>query len=104
MALTLESIGSNALSLGGPAGREIKEIVLADSTASGTSKQTITVPLGKTYRSIKPLAAVGSTVGTAGTTFQLGVTVPDLSSVIVESTTAASVTGTKVYVTLECKV
>jgi len=98
MAIAVESVKGSNLS-GVKAGYELIEITLSDAAAVAT-KQDTPVPLGRTYRSIKPVAAIGQEAQ-----FTIGVNIPDLSSVSIVSTAVAANPGNaKVFVTLECEV
>jgi len=96
MAIAVQSVKTSKLRA---MDRDLIEITLGDTAAAATTTQTTNVALGKTYRSIKPVAAVGQ-----GTAFMIGVNITSLAEVAVVSKADSAATNYKVFVTLECEV
>jgi len=96
MAITTNVTGSNYR--GTFAGHELIEVSLTDTAANGQTKSAA-ISLGRTYRSVKPVAAVASSGGAAAV--PVSTEVVDTSSVKVAYNATGNVT---VIATFECEV
>jgi len=96
MAAEIKTAGSNYR--GTFAGHELIEVSVTDGAANGAYKSD-EIPLGRTYRSVKPVAAAISASGT--------VTVPTYTEVVNTSTVRVGFAATGNVVataTFECEV